>query len=215
MTVVLWDIDATKRRQNNTLNDSTPLAWSLDEYYKVARRCIGAFASGSLAQSMLRNEDAISFVAEHLMYSAFRWEKEREGGRTLHCYLNQCAIWSIYRWIVLLKRAETKGVPYSLNLDDCPDSHSQFYERIADEKADSPSDDIEAREQTNTIANIIDGAGLTDHQRQCIEFVYIHGKRKVDVARHLGVSRQAVDQCLNNGIRKLRVALDDNEHFFA
>ncbi len=212
MTVVIWGIDATKRRNNNTLHDTSACDWTLDDYYRVAQRCIGAFATGSLAQSMLRNEDAISFVAEHLMYAAHRWNKS--GGRTLHCYLNQCAIWSIHRWIALSKKVASKSL-VSLNADNCPTSDTQqLYTMIADDNAPAPDDILMDQEKTDGLANVIEGAGLTDRQRHCLEVVYVQGQKPAEVARDLGISRQAVDQCLTKGIRKIKVAIDGKETLF-
>jgi len=205
MTVVLWDIDVKKRRQNNSLNDQGVTDWTLDDYYQVAQRCIGAFASGSLAQSMLRNEDAISFVAEHLMYASCRWNET--AGRTVHSYLNQCAIWAIKRWIKLSNKA-TQTEVVSLNADSCPGSRTQAYEIIADVNTQTPDEALSDQEQSDALAKIVDNAGLTERQRHCLDVVYVKGQKPSDVARDLGISRQAVDQCLNKGIRKIQVVID-------
>jgi RNA polymerase sigma factor (sigma-70 family) len=207
MTVVLWDINVKKRSQN-TLNDQSVKDWTLDDYYEVAQRTIGAFASAPLASSMLRNEDAISFVAEHLMYGAHRWSET--GGRSVNAYLNQCAIWAIYRWIALSKKANAESV-VSLNRSRGPDSRRQLYEMTTDERAAAPEDDMVALEQSDTIASLLENAGLTERQKHCIEVVYVQGKKPSDVARDLGITRQAVDQCLTKGIKKIRVAIDGKE----
>lgn len=213
MTVVLWDIDVNKRRANNTLSNTSVRDWTLDDYYDVAQRCIGAFAAGSMAQSMLRNEDAISFVAEHLMYAAYRWTES--GGRTVNSYLNQCAIWSIHRWIVLTKRASKKSLA-SLNADNCPTADTkQLYTMVADDKTQTPAEVLMDQEQTDGLAHVIDDAGLTDRQRHCLEVVYVQGQKPAEVARDLGISRQAVDQCLTKGIRKIQGAIDGKEALFA
>jgi len=205
MTVVLWGIDANKRRKNNSLNTVSAQDWTLEEYYDVARRCIGAFAVGSLARSMLRNEDAISFVAEHLMYAAFRWDASK--GRTLTSYLNQCAIWSIHRWLVLSNKSTQQSMS-SLNVNVCDNSNTQLYELIEDTTVQPPDDIVSEQEY---LAYVLDDAGLTQRQRHCVEVVYIQGQRPSDVARDLGISRQAVDQCLKKSIHKIRVVIDDQK----
>ena len=214
MTIVVWDIDAEKRRKNNTLNDTSVCDWTLDEYYKVAKRCIGAFAAGSMAQSMLQNEDAISFVAEHLMYAGYRWNES--GGRTVNSYLNQCAIWSIKRWIVLTKKASEKAC-MSLHLDSAHGSKPQMlYSKIADVTTIPPDEILMNQETTEGLTHVIDDAGLTERQRHCLEVVYVQGQKPSEVARDLGISRQAVDQCLTKGIHKIKVAIDgkDKESLF-
>ena len=206
MGVVLWDINVTKRRQNNEpQSENYATKWTLDDYYKIAQRCIGAFAAGSLAKAMMRDEDAISFVAENLMYGAHRWNGDK--GRTLHCYLNQCAIWCIYRWVKLTKRSSTQLI-LSLDEDVFTDSRMQMHETIADEKS---AIDKTRRENIAELTHVIDRAGLTDRQMHCIEVVYIQGQRPAEVARDLGVSPQAIDQCLAKGIRKIQVAIHGTE----
>jgi DNA-directed RNA polymerase specialized sigma subunit len=200
----LWDINVQKRRSNGGMSQTSACDWTLNDYYEVAKRCIGAFAVGSLAQSMLRNEDAISFVAEHLMYGAHKWSET--GGRTVNSYLNQCAIWSIQRWITLSKKTH-KHEMVSLN-DDCRGSCSQRHEIIADDKSLTPDSIVSHQEQS---MHLIEDFGLTTRQRHCLEVVYIQGQRPSDVARDLGISRQAVDQCLRKGTHKIRVVIDDKE----
>ncbi len=210
--VVLWDIHVNKRRNNKTLNENSVHAdWSLQEYYNVAKRCIGVFAAGQLAQSMLRDEDAISFVAEHLMYASYRWKES--GGRTINSYLNQCAIWSIQRWVVLIKRA-TKYPTLSLNVSLHPEERTQRHEMISDISIESPDKIMASQEQADNLTDVINNAGLTERQRHCLEAVYIQGQKKSEVARNLGVSRQAVDQCLTKGVTKIKVAIDGKETLF-
>jgi RNA polymerase sigma factor (sigma-70 family) len=204
MTVVLWDINVQKRRDNGGMSQTSACDWTLEDYYEVAKRCIGAFAVGALAQSMLRNEDAISFVAEHLMYGAHNWREA--GGRTVPSYLNQCAIWSIQRWITLSQKTRKHKV-VSLN-DDCHGSCSQRHEIIADEKSPTPDSIVSRKEQSQ---RFVEDFGLTTRQKHCLEVVYIQGQRPSDVARELGISRQAVDKCLHKGVQKIRVAIDDKE----
>jgi len=203
--VVLWDIDVKKRRNSSSIGQTSACEdWTLDDYYEVARRCIGAFATGSLAQAMLRDEDAVSFIAEHLMYGAHRWHAD--GGRTVNSYLNQCAIWSIQRWIALTKRTQKHAI-VSLNAN-CPGTRAQRHELIADEKI-LPPDTIVSQQENSR--HLIDDYGLTDRQRHCLEVVYIQGQKPSDVARDLGISRQAVDQCINKGIQKIQGAIDGKE----
>jgi len=214
MTVVLWDINVNKRRKNNNLGKTDATNWTLHDYYHVAQRCIGAFAIGPLAKSMLRNEDAISFVAEHLMYAAFRWDCS--GGRTLRSYLNQCAIWSIMTWLTLVKKSNRYPI-ISINEDAYTDSRTKLYEIIQDKNSEIPDQVIMGQEQSDNLMNVIDDACLTERQQHCLDAVYIQGQRPSEVARELGVSRQAVDQCLNNGVNKIRIVINDQnkEEFFA
>jgi RNA polymerase sigma factor (sigma-70 family) len=160
---------------------------------------------------MMQDEDALSFVAEHLMIGAHRWDETR--GRSLHSYLNQCAIWCIKRWVKIHK-ANPHGAIASLNEEAFTDSRIQMYEITADDKSAMPDDDMSSQEDSIELASLIDKAGLTERQLHCIEVVYIKGQRPTEVARDLGISRQAVDQCLTKGIRKLRSAIDEQKEVF-
>ena len=206
--VIIRDIDVTKRQQGGEIRAVSSTGWTLQQYRAVAKRCIGAFASPSLAKSMLRSEDAIAFVVEKLVYGAHKWELSR--GRTLHSYLNQCSIWAIRSWIEMIK---SQPQLMSINME-YHDSHSQLYESLPDFKADTPDNIVANKERTEELSNVISSAGLTERQSYCLEVVYVEGQRPSDVARDLGISRQAVDQCLDKGIRKVQVALHGKEQLF-
>jgi RNA polymerase sigma factor (sigma-70 family) len=204
MTVVLWDINVSKRQQN-PMSQQCPNDWTLNDYYTIAQRCIGAFASSSLANNMLHNEDAVSFVAEHLMYAAYRWDEKR--GRTLYSYMNQCACWSIKRWINLYKKSNC-GAIISLN-DTLTDQHKPLY-AITPIDVDAPDKNLDDTESQQALATLFNKAKLTDKQHYCVEHIYIHGIKPSEVARRLGVTRQAVHQCLRKGISKLKLVINEN-----
>jgi RNA polymerase sigma factor (sigma-70 family) len=205
MTVVLWDINVFKRRNNYQENHDSPHDWGLQDYYSAAQRCIGAFASSSLAHSMLRDEDAVSFVAEHMMYAAHRWHHER--GRTLHSYLNQCALWSIKRWIKLCKTANCAAI---ISLHDTHiDDRKPLY-AITAVDVDAPDAQLNAQDLHNELSAAIDSANLTSKQSRCIESVYVQGLKPAEVARNLGITRQAVHQCLEKGVAKIKAVMNND-----
>lgn len=203
MTVVTWDIDTKKRQESSLFENDLPAEhehWTIYDYYKVAKRCIGYFAHGNLARSMLRSEDAISFVAEHLVYASYRWENGR--GRTLNSYLNQCALWSIQRWV----KMNTKQSHVSLSQEHYQDGRMSN-EATIDSLVDTPEKIILRDEQRAKIIKLIDNAGLTDKQRNCMKLVYEEGKKPADVARSLGISPQAVQQHTKRGVEKLKLTM--------
>jgi len=55
--------------------------------------------------------------------------------------------------------------------------------------------------------NALDGAGLTDRQRQALDLVYFDGLTQEVAATEMGVSRQAVDLYARNAIDKLRAQM--------
>jgi len=210
MTVVLWDINVSKRLKTGSLVSTPEIEakmLSLDDYYEIARRCIGAFASGSVRHNMFKNEDAISFVAEHLMYATCRWIPD--GGRTFRSYLNQCSIWAIQRWILISKKAIATSCK-SLDVRYGNDEDNQGRYAIIADDCDTPVDELCQREEQDAIRHIMDSE-LTDRQRECIELMYIQGLSGADTARELGISRQAVEQCTSKGLTKIRTILNGQE----
>lgn len=192
MTTPLWNV--SKKRRAPYDNHSLAVDWSLQDYYNMAERCIGRFASRSSVRYMLASEDAISFIAEYLMYAAYRWKKER--GCSVKTYLNKCAIWGIYRWIEMWKRTPQLQ---SLNVE-WGDRRTQYHETIA------------ASNRTcghGRILKILEKSGLTERQKYCLEAIYVNGDTQKDIAVHFGVTRQAISQCVNTAIKKIRVSLNE------
>jgi len=201
MTVVLKDIDF-KKRENNNYGQSNAEMYNLEEYRKISKKCISLFAENQMASRMLRDEDAISHVAEHVMWGHIRWRQD--GGRTLKSYLNQCAIWAIKVWRSKTYQTEKKKI-YSLNHQiDGKDSGKVEYVQITpDKKAKEPFDLI-FNDKTKEALTSINSSCLTSLQSKCLYGRYIDGRKLQEIADELGVSRQAVNQHIKKGINKLR-----------
>lgn len=203
MTVVLRDVDVTKRSQSDCFSNP-PEMMTLYEYLEIARRCIGAFASKSLAAIMLADEDAIAHVAEHLMIGHCKWELEK--GRTLHSYLNQCSIWAIQVWTARLCEAnKRKMVSLNSNAYLHGNASIQKYETVADPSCLEPYEILFGRIENEEAEKILfDNSCLTELQSYCLQQRYIHGKKLQEIADNLHVSRQAVDQHIKKGIGRLK-----------
>jgi hypothetical protein len=83
---------------------------SLDFYINLAKKIISKMAPtffSGLSKEMLKNEDAISFVANAIMMGDWRWKKdtikdnsnEEKQYKTLYSYRNQCGIWAIQTYV--------------------------------------------------------------------------------------------------------------------
>ena len=73
---------------------------SLDFYTNLAKKIIakiGPTFFAGLSKQMLKDEDAISFVANAIMMGDWRWKQKEEDKplKGLYSYRNQCAIWAI------------------------------------------------------------------------------------------------------------------------
>ena len=199
MTVILRDIDVKKRAKNDYITNADRLL-TLYEYIEIAKRCIGAFAS---SPNMLQDDDAIAHVAEHLMLGHLRWKEN--GGRTLHSYLNQCAIWAIKSWKSKLYQT-SQHQELSLNTNYRSNSYGredQLYQLIPDKKAKEPFD-ILFNNNEKTTQTLIESPCLTNCQRHCLKQRYIENQTFQQIGDSLGISRQAVEQSIKRAIGKLQ-----------
>jgi len=193
MTIVVYDINTNVRSSYLQNGDIQHTTLSLKDYLEIAQRCIGSFAPSNIACRMLHDEDAISYVAEHLMYAACTWNPS--GGKTLRSYLNQGAIWAVRSWSIKYGKAFKKQLK-SLNAASGYNDETMWFNNVVDKKTRTP---MEIACETETI-DMIKRCGLNERQLYCIERVYIDGLSMADVARTLGVSRQAVEQQVKRGL---------------
>jgi|15BtaG_2_1085339.scaffolds.fasta_scaffold01623_9 RNA polymerase sigma factor (sigma-70 family) len=199
MTVVLMDIDVTKRKNNDFYGANEDKMFTLAEYLEIAEKCIAKFASPSIVSSMLNNEDAISFVAEHLMDGTIRWKES--GGRTLKSYLNQCSIWAITRWIGKQTSALAKA-PMSINQQK-DEEENQFYSMIADRDISDSSESYWS-DISDQVTEIITNPVLTETQSECMRLRYQQGYTNAEIGEQMGFSKQGANNHLQNAMRKLQ-----------
>ena len=203
MTVNLYDIH-THKRSDNYLETSPELEarmLSLSEYESIAKKCIGALA-GPVARTMLRDEDAIAHVMHSLMEGTARWD----GRGVLRGYLKQCASWAIHRWITTWSKQQAKNPPMSLNIHVGEAKRMQLYEVTEDA---SHTERQRLQDVAEQAKECLDVSTLTDHQRQCLKLHYLDGVSQTDIAAQLGISRQAVHHCINNGLEKVRASVNE------
>lgn len=202
MSIVLKDIDFNKRKNNDYASDTTKM-YSLEDYTKIAMKCISSFC-GTNSAKMIKDEDAISHVAEHIMWAHIRWKPD--GGRTLRSYLNQCAIWSIKVWKTKAYNEDKKNImsiDYNINSSNSADKDLSLSDYIQDKKTPKPFD-ILFNNNSDDVEKIINHKCLTKLQRKCLEQRYLEGKKLRQIAESLGVTRQAVNQHVKKAIKKLR-----------
>lgn len=201
MSVILKDIDFNKRSTNNYKDSETEM-YQMEEYINIAKKCISMFGGSSMSSKMIRDEDAISHVAEHVMWGHMRWSEN--GGRTLRSYLNQCAIWAIKVWKTKIYKSE-KNKLMSLNhqITNGEGHSAEQIDLISDKKAKTPFEEAFLKPEKEA-EKIIKNNKLTKLQQNCLEQRYMDNKKLQQIADSLGVSRQAVNQHIKKGIQKLR-----------
>ena len=75
MAVILKDIDFKKREVNNYAENNCDM-YPLDKYIEIAKKCISLFSGPQNSSSMIKDEDAVSHVAEHIMWGHLRWRED-------------------------------------------------------------------------------------------------------------------------------------------
>jgi len=201
VSVVLKDIDYNKRKENEYEKINVEM-YTVSKYRDIAKKCISLFSGPSFSQNMIRDEDAISHVAEHIMWGHMRWKDG--AGRTLKSYLNQCGIWAIQSWKTKIYNSSKLKIS-SLNTAIGNDGEKQasHQDLISDKKSKEPFD-ILFNNSKDKAQKIIGAKFLTSLQKRCLSSRYIDGKKLVEIADELGVTRQAVNQHIKKAINKLR-----------
>ena len=211
--IILRDIDSNKRRESQIFDTVNELL-GLDEYIQLAQRCISKFAPPSLAAYMMNSEDAISHVAEHIMYGHCRWKEN--GGRVLGSYLGECAKWAIRIWKTKLYEASQREQYTSLdkNIGNGEGREKMYYEIVTDSKALTPHEVLFDNDSSD-VKGFIESECLTDTQRRCLYGRFVEGKTLNDIATDFGVSRQAVDQNIKKAIGRLQQEYGTKEYISA
>lgn len=196
MTVAIIDVNDKAFRSNGLFNisdETNSRILSLYEYIEIAKKTIGAFASPSVANEMLRDEDAISFITDHLIKGTLRWQEN--GGRTLYSYLNQCAIWAIQRWILNKKVAQKKGnLSLDTPIDDDGNSMYNFVENTKS-KVSNTSDSFD---------EIIDKDCLNETQKTCLRMKFVEGMTYRAIGTALNKSGSRIEQIVSKALQKLK-----------
>tara|TARA_R110000824_G_scaffold9415_4_gene42118 strand:+ start:19065 stop:19685 length:621 start_codon:yes stop_codon:yes gene_type:complete len=206
MKIVIKDIDKTKL-ENNNIFASTNEMLSLEEYIDISKRCIGHFASPDLAKQMLQSEDAISFVAEHLMMATCRHDEEK--GRTLRSYHNQCAIWAIQNWVARIsKNSDYEILSLNKELKDGGTAR-EMYHVIEDERPAFPSE-MERQENMDRAQKLLSSPVLSKLEQDCISMKFLDEMSAKEIAEDLDINRKLVYTSIQKGLAKLREFHDED-----
>jgi RNA polymerase sigma factor (sigma-70 family) len=176
---------------------------SLEEYLKITQKVIIKFCGkGLLSKKLLRDDDAISFVAEALMMADWKYDPTR--GKTRYSYRNQRAIWAIKKYFHKLKETKSiKSLNYPVHNRNGKDK-IELGDLIIDQKTLSPDQNIQTNEKIHQARRMIEMSYLDPAQKMCIEMKYLHGLSVNEIQAKLGISRQAVCANLQRGILTMK-----------
>lgn len=199
MSVVIVDIHKNRLNKSGLFDvnqETTDNLRSLYDYLDVAKKVIGRFSSPSVAKMMLNDEDAIAFVANHLMNGTLRWKPD--GGRTLYSYLNQCGIWAIKRWM-LNKKVSNKYKEVSLD-SAIDDDGNTMYKFVANKDSTMLDDGFE---------DLINKDFLNPTQKECLRMKFVEGMTYRAIGSKLNKSGSRIEQIVTTALSKLRKEYND------
>ena len=201
MKLIIKDIDADKLKKNQTFENknSEVEMLGLHEYLNIAKKCISYFANRDLKSQMLQSEDAISFVAEHLMSATCRWSPDK--GRTLRSYHNQCAIWAIQNWMCrLAKTKEILSINKEMGTDD---DTCQLYE-ILEDKRDLSFSEARYQEMRSEIRSMIEQSRLSEMEKRCLILRFLDHLEVKEISQKINRGDKFVYNILQRSTQKLR-----------
>lgn len=191
---------------------------TLANYVKMAKKAISKFANkvySGLSSKMLKDEDAISSIANAMMMADWRWDKDytskdnqNNGKKTKYSYRNQCAIWAIKSYVSKNQQSKFSKKIYSLNHDMDVNDPSDYYHNIEDKQSISPEDIVCNNEDKEKLSNLINSLlsldCLSNRQRDYIKLYYFENYTFDKIGKKYGITREAVRQGLGKAIQLIK-----------
>lgn len=213
-------------KQKISYKDHTDVEFdSLSNYMTMAKKTIAKFANkvyNGLSNKMLRDEDAISNVANAIMMADWRWDEnyqnEKGTKKTKYSYRNQCAIWAIQTYATKnhSKSKKSKKLAkqiYSLNHENDSFETGDAYHRIEDHSMSRPDDILIEKENKEILEKLIQDLlsfdCLSARQKDYIRLYYLDNHTFEKIGQKYGITREAVRQGLNKAISLIRQGIND------
>lgn len=197
--------------------DSSTLEFdTLKNYMTMAKKTISKFANKiyiGLAQKMLKDEDAISSVANAIMMADWRWDdnykNDKGTKKNKYSYRNQCALWAIQTYASKNnKKPKNVNKVYSLNHSVGLDDSFDAYHLTEDMSTDSPEDILVERENKEILSDLINNLlsidCLTNRQKDYIRLYYFEGYTFEKIGQKYNITREAVRQGLNKALNTIK-----------
>lgn len=184
---------------------------SLDDYLLLAKKCISKFANG-LSKKMLKDEDAIAYVANSIMMADWRWDEnysnEQGTKKTKYSYRNQCAIWAIQTYATKVYK-KPKKINKVYSMDHLPDDDGlSVHELLQDTNTVDPQDNMSNVEQKEDLSKLIHELITLDclsaRQQDYLKLYYFDNYTFDKIGKKYGVTREAVRQGLKKTLDIIR-----------
>lgn len=194
---------------------------SLDNYMLLAKKSISKFSNqfyNGLSAKMLKDEDAISSVANAIMMADWRWDENYQNTKgtkkTKYSYRNQCALWAIQTYVSKnhKKNKKFKNKTYSLDhiVEDYDDSTVHSFTQ--DTKSLSPEEILSNKENKEQLSSLIESLlsleCLSPRQRDYIRLYYFESYTFEKIGQKYGITREAVRQGLNKAITLIKESIN-------
>lgn len=195
---------------------------SLSTYLLLAKKAISKFSPkfyNGLCAKMLKDEEAVSTVANAIMMADWRWDadyqNEQGTKKTKYSYRNQCALWAIQTYVTKTykhKKKLSKKTIYSLD-HSSDDSDVSIHELVNNKNAKDPVEDlIEKEENQNLKDNIqmlLNSELLSDRQKDYIKLYFYESYTFEKIGKKYGITREAVRQGLNKALDIIRSLVNE------
>lgn len=193
----------------------------LYDYITLAKKAISKFSNSvcpGISSKMLKDEDAISNIANAIMMADWRWDSDYNSKngtkKTKYSYRNQCAIWAIQTYITknFHKSKNIKNI-YSLDEIIGGDENSQNqYNIVEDKRGLTPEDNLmqdEHRKQIkDSISALLSLDCLSEKQRDYIRLYYFENYTFDKIGKKYNITREAVRQGLNKALDTIRSSIE-------
>lgn len=186
----------------------------LKTYVLLAKKAISKFGPkfySGLSSKMLKDEDAISSIANAMMMADWRWDDNRIGlngaKKTKYSYRNQCALWAIKTYVSKNHKGTKRKKVYSLDyITD--DNDAGLHSWSADTRVMAPDEIVMENEESNNLSSLIDQLlsldNLSDRQKDYIRLYYFEEQTFEQIGKKYGITREAVRQGLNKAIALIK-----------
>lgn len=202
-------------------NHSTIEFDSLQDYILLAKKAISKFANQfyhGLSVKMLKDEDAVSSVANAIMMADWRWDADYQNDKgtkkTKYSYRNQCALWAIQTYVTKdhKKNKKFRKKIYSLDHIVEDEKESSVHNFTADDRSLSPEDILIQSENKQELSRLIDSLlsldCLSPRQKDYIRLYYFESYTFEKIGKKYGITREAVRQGLNKAINMIRETIN-------
>jgi RNA polymerase sigma factor (sigma-70 family) len=189
---------------------------SLNDYIILAKKAISKF-SHSMSGKMLKDEDAISSVANAIMMADWRWDENYQNKKgtkkTKYSYRNQCAIWAIQTYLSKEYQKNKKfNKVYSLDYNTENDSNI-LYDTFNNKKDCTPEKIVMENEYTQNNKKLVDMILVLDciseKQKDYIKLYYLQNETFEQIGKKYGITREAVRQGLNKAVSIIRSHINE------